>query len=123
MERKKLCLVIPSLQAGGMERVMSELATYFAAREELEVHLVLYGISREIFYPIPDNILISIPGFKFHNRWRLWYTIKTIYFLRKAIKRIKPFDQSLLSKYEFRELEDDDLGIDDSCSTGSCAIR
>jgi len=99
MERKKLCLVIPSLQAGGMERVMSELATYFAAREELEVHLVLYGISREIFYPIPDNILISIPGFKFHNRWRLWYTIKTIYFLRKAIKRIKP--DSILSFGEY----------------------
>lgn len=41
----------------------------------------------------------------------------------EAIKRIKPFDQSLLSKYEFRELDDDDLGIDDSCSTGGCAVR
>ena len=99
MERKKLCLVIPSLQAGGMERVMSELAHYFAAREEIEVHLVLYGITREIFYPIPDNILISIPRFRFNNRWRLWCTIKTICFLRNEIKRIKP--DSILSFGEY----------------------
>jgi len=99
MEKKKLCLVIPSLQAGGMERVMSELAGYFASREELEVHLILYGISREIFYEIPDNILISIPGFKFHNKWRLWYTIKTIYFLRVTIKNIRP--DSILSFGEY----------------------
>ncbi|OQB57881.1 MAG: GalNAc-alpha-(1-_4)-GalNAc-alpha-(1-_3)-diNAcBac-PP-undecaprenol alpha-1,4-N-acetyl-D-galactosaminyltransferase [Bacteroidetes bacterium ADurb.Bin145] len=99
MGKKKLCLVIPSLQAGGMERVMSELAHYFAAREEIEVHLVLYGITREIFYPIPDSILISIPRFRFNNRWRLWCTIKTICFLRNEIKRIKP--DSILSFGEY----------------------
>ena len=99
MGKKKLCLVIPSLQAGGMERVMSELAHYFAAREEIEVHLVLYGITREIFYPIPDNILISIPRFRFNNKWRLWCTIKTICFLRNEIKRIKPY--SILSFGEY----------------------
>jgi len=99
MERKKLCLVIPSLQAGGMERVMSELAHYFAAREEVEVHLVLYGISREIFYPVPDNILVSVPRFRFNNRWRLWYTVKTMFFLRATIKKIKP--DSILSFGEY----------------------
>lgn len=83
-------MVIPSLQAGGMERVMSELAGYFASREELEVHLILYGISREIFYQIPENIIITVPGFKFHNKWRLWFTLKTIYFLRDTIKNIRP---------------------------------
>lgn len=29
-EKKKICLVIPSLNADGMERVMSELANYFS---------------------------------------------------------------------------------------------
>lgn len=99
MEKKKLCLVIPSLQAGGMERVMSELVHCFAAREELKVHLVLYGISREIFYPIPDNILIRIPRFRFNNKWRLWYTVKTMLFLRATIKKIKP--DSILSFGEY----------------------
>ncbi len=78
---------------------MSELVHYFAAREELKVHLVLYGISREIFYPIPDNILISIPRFRFNNKWRLWYTVKTMLFLRATIKKIKP--DSILSFGEY----------------------
>ena len=78
---------------------MSELAWYFAGREELEVHLVLYGISREIFYLIPDNILISIPGFKFNNKWRLLYTLKTIFFLRNTIKNIRA--DSILSFGEY----------------------
>ena len=99
MEKKKLCLVIPSLQAGGMERVMSELAGYFASREELEVHLILYGISREIFYQIPDNIIITVPRFKFYNKWRLWFTLKTIYFIRDTIKTIRP--DSILSFGEY----------------------
>ena len=42
MAEKKLCLVVPSLQAGGMERVMAELATYFASKMELDLHLVPY---------------------------------------------------------------------------------
>lgn len=90
MEKKKLCLVIPCLQAGGMERVMSELAWFFASREELEVHLILYGISREVFYQIPGNITITVPRFKFENKLRLLYTLKTLLFLRNTIKTVKP---------------------------------
>jgi glycosyltransferase involved in cell wall biosynthesis len=82
-----------------MERVMSELAGYFASREKLEVHLILYGISREIFYQIPDNIIITVPGFIFHNKWRLLYTVKTISFLRYTIKKIRP--DSILSFGEY----------------------
>lgn len=41
--KRKICLIIPTLQPGGMERVMSELANYFSTREDLEVHLLLYG--------------------------------------------------------------------------------
>jgi GalNAc-alpha-(1->4)-GalNAc-alpha-(1->3)-diNAcBac-PP-undecaprenol alpha-1,4-N-acetyl-D-galactosaminyltransferase len=99
MEKKILCLVIPSLQAGGMERVMSELATNFASKGDIEVHLVLYGISREIFYPIPDSINIHKPSFNFNNRWRLFYTIRTLFFLRRTIKKIIP--KSILSFGEY----------------------
>lgn len=90
MEKKKLCLVIPSLQAGGMERVMSELATYFDTKRDLEIHLVLYGITGEIFYAIPDSLIIHKPQFRFNNRWRLYYTVKTLFYLRKTIKKINP---------------------------------
>lgn len=35
--RIKICLAIPSLQAEGMERVMSKIAWYFAKRENVEL--------------------------------------------------------------------------------------
>lgn len=88
--QKRICLVIPSLQSGGMERVMSELATYFSYKNEFEVHLVLYGLSREIFYSIPDNIIIHKPPFEFDNSKRTWNTLKTLLFLRQKIKGIHP---------------------------------
>jgi GalNAc-alpha-(1->4)-GalNAc-alpha-(1->3)-diNAcBac-PP-undecaprenol alpha-1,4-N-acetyl-D-galactosaminyltransferase len=99
IEKKKLCLVIPSLQAGGMERVMTELTTYFADREDIKAHLILYGITREIFYQIPGNITIYKPSFNFNNRWRMWHTFKTMYFLRNTIKSINP--HSILSFGEY----------------------
>jgi GalNAc-alpha-(1->4)-GalNAc-alpha-(1->3)-diNAcBac-PP-undecaprenol alpha-1,4-N-acetyl-D-galactosaminyltransferase len=99
IKKKKLCLVIPSLQAGGMERVMTELAEYFSAREDIETHLILYGITREIFYQIPENIIIHKPSFGFNNKWRLFSTFKTMIFLRNIIRRIDPY--SVLSFGEY----------------------
>lgn len=90
MDVKKICLVIPSLHAGGMERVMSELAAYFCSKEEYEVHLVLYGLTREIFYPIPETIIVHKPIFEFDNSKRTWNTFKTLWFLRQKIKEVQP---------------------------------
>jgi len=95
----KICLVIHSLQAGGMERVMSELAAYFCSKEELEVHLVLFGITRELFYKIPGNIILHQPAFRFNNSRRFVSTLRTLLFLRKTIREIKP--RSILSFGEF----------------------
>jgi len=99
MEGNRICLVIPSLQAGGMERVMSELATYFASKQNLELHLVFYGLTREIFYPLPKTIEIHKPQFRFRNRLRLLYTLRTVYFLRSTIKKLRP--DSILSFGEY----------------------
>lgn len=85
-----ICLAIPSLQAGGMERVMSELATYFCKKKDIEVHLVIYGIRPEIFYKVPTNLFIHKPDFTFNNNKRLRNTFKTLLFFRKEIKRIHP---------------------------------
>jgi glycosyltransferase involved in cell wall biosynthesis len=73
-----------------MERVMSELVHYFCSKEIYEVHLILYGIKREIFYPIPNEIIIHKPAFEFDNNKRTWHTIKTLWFLRNKVKFIKP---------------------------------
>jgi GalNAc-alpha-(1->4)-GalNAc-alpha-(1->3)-diNAcBac-PP-undecaprenol alpha-1,4-N-acetyl-D-galactosaminyltransferase len=87
---KKLCLVIPSLQAGGMERVMSELADYFVSKGGIEVHLVLYGIGREVFYPLSEKIHLHRPPFSFNKRMRLLSTLRTLFFLRRTVKVMAP---------------------------------
>jgi GalNAc-alpha-(1->4)-GalNAc-alpha-(1->3)-diNAcBac-PP-undecaprenol alpha-1,4-N-acetyl-D-galactosaminyltransferase len=89
-EVKKICLVIHSLQAGGMERVMSELAIHFSKKTDVEVHVVLYGINRDIFYSIPSNIVIHKPPFAFVQRLRWLSTARTLYFIRQKIKQISP---------------------------------
>jgi len=95
----KVCFVIPSLQAGGMERVMSELCYYFVGKPNIEIHLILYSRNREIFYKIPDEIIVHKPKFKFNNKNRLFSTLRTISFLRNKIKDINP--DSILSFGEY----------------------
>lgn len=86
----RICLVIPSLESGGSERVMAVLANYFARQPNIEVHLVLYGIKREVFYFIDSNINIHRPDFVFNNKRRQWHAIKTLLFLRKKIRKLHP---------------------------------
>ncbi|HQP76803.1 MAG TPA: glycosyltransferase [Saprospiraceae bacterium] len=99
MVRRRLCLVIPSLQAGGMERVMSELTWFFSRKDKVEIHLVLYGKEPEIFYKIPDSILVHMPAQVFDNRFRLYFSLSRLVYLRKVIKRIDP--HSILSFGEY----------------------
>ncbi|MDF1547117.1 MAG: glycosyltransferase, partial [Bacteroidales bacterium] len=85
---------------GGMERVMSELILYFSKHKEFdEIHLVLYGITREIFYKIPDSVIIHRPSFRFNNAIRWFHAIRTLVFLRKTVKCIRPV--SVLSFGEY----------------------
>ena len=87
---KTICLVIHSLQAGGMERVMAELANHFSRKENVEVHLILYGIKRDIFYTLNKNIHLHKPAFVFNDASRKLSTLKTWWYLRKKIKALKP---------------------------------
>jgi len=87
---KDICFIIHSLQAGGMERVMSELINYVAATNKYHVHLILYGIKREVFYEISNNITIHKPSFEFNNNKRFISTLKTIFYIRRELKNIAP---------------------------------
>lgn len=96
---KIICLLIPSLHAGGMERVMSELAWYFSDKPNLELHIILYGHKRDIFYSVPDNISLHKPDFEFKNSKRFYYSLRTLWFLRWELKSINP--DSVLSFGEY----------------------
>ena len=88
MKNKRIAFVIPSLQPGGMERVMSEIIEFCSRKPKVEIHLVLFGIDRDVFYEIPPSVIIHKPNFEFDNTKRSWHTLKTIYFIRKTIKKI-----------------------------------
>lgn len=99
MKKIKICCVIPSLQAGGMERVMSILVDQFTLNPQLEIHLILYGSQRGIFYPISSKVFVHQPAFRFNLNRRFLSTIRTSFFLRRIINRIKP--SSVLSFGEY----------------------
>ncbi len=86
----RICLAIPSLQPGGMERVMSEIAWDFSKREKVELHLLMFGRERDVFYDIPENMTVHKPDFKFNNSLRTLSTLRTIGYIRKEIKKINP---------------------------------
>jgi GalNAc-alpha-(1->4)-GalNAc-alpha-(1->3)-diNAcBac-PP-undecaprenol alpha-1,4-N-acetyl-D-galactosaminyltransferase len=73
-----------------MERVLAELIRYFSERPNLDLHLVLIGHNRDVYYPVPAKVKIYRPEFSFNKNLRLWSTIKTCIFLRGKIKTIKP---------------------------------
>jgi GalNAc-alpha-(1->4)-GalNAc-alpha-(1->3)-diNAcBac-PP-undecaprenol alpha-1,4-N-acetyl-D-galactosaminyltransferase len=88
-KRKKICLVIPSLNAGGMERVIVELASFFSIKSDIETYFIIYTRG-EKFFQIPENIHLIEPDFSFKKSQKFLYTIKTLWFLRKNLKIIKP---------------------------------
>lgn len=86
---KKVCLVIPSLKVGGMERVMSQLANYFSAKDDVIVTLIVLAKTQR-FYEIEPKVKVIEPEFKFNSRWRIIYSIRTILFLRRNVKALMP---------------------------------
>lgn len=86
----KICLIIPSLQSGGMERVMSELACYFADIKDVKVYLIIYGKNRSIFFSVSSKIKILKPVFVFSDHTRVYSSVKTMSFIRRQVKEIEP---------------------------------
>lgn len=86
MSKKNICLILPSLIVGGMERVMSELANYLV-RNDVNVWLLLM-FRDEMFYPLDPDIQVVQPGFKKRNN--LTYALFLFPFLRRNIQGIKP---------------------------------
>jgi len=83
---KKICLVIPSLIGGGMERVMSELANYLA-EQGVNVSLILM-FRDEMFYSLHPDIKVIQPSFK--KVYNLTYAFFLFPFLRRRIRRLQP---------------------------------
>lgn len=86
----KICLIAPSRQMGGIERMMSILSSYFVSVG----HEVYYLSCRagNIFYPLDEKVVFYEPSFthKTKHIYKLLSYTKTISFLRGKLKQIKP---------------------------------
>lgn len=68
---------------------MAALANEFASRIDLNVHLIVYGRSRERFYEVGKNVRLIQPTFEFNNNVRIVSTVRTLAFLRRTIRQNK----------------------------------
>lgn len=86
--KKKIAFVIPTLQAGGMERVMSEIVNFLSVNSNsFEIHLILL-IKKERFYVL--NKSIQIHETPFRKKSKLFYTVRTAVWLRAVVKKLRP---------------------------------
>ena len=69
---------------------MATLVNGFVRMYGEEIHLILYGSEREVFYGVDPRVIIHKPEFPFDNGHRKLSTIRTFFYLRKKIKRIRP---------------------------------
>lgn len=87
LQIRKIACLIPYLQIGGSERVISLLANEFAKRADLEVHVIVYGREAPSHHVLSEKVTVHRPEFKFDNRVRALSTLRRLGFLRRAIKQ------------------------------------
>ncbi len=89
----RLCFMISSLDSGGAERVLTQLATYFADEKGHDVHIVtLQSKGTDPFYPLSSKITLHQLGL--NQTGGLLGKIKRIFYrliiIRKFIKNLRP---------------------------------
>lgn len=90
MNNLKITLIIPTMNQGGAERVMSELANSFVNFANVQVHLILLAKSDD-FYKIDKRIALHRLGFE--NKGKVSKMVseyRTLISLRKVLKEQKP---------------------------------
>ena len=67
---KTICLILPSIACGGMERIMLILAEYFVVKKSAKVHLILLTRNNK-FYDVPGQVSLHEPEFDYRQYWRI----------------------------------------------------
>lgn len=84
-----ICLIIPSLASGGMERVMVELAHFLSLKSNVKLSMITLTNSNS-FYTIPQNMDYYEPEFLIKQSNRLVSLFKTFFYVRRTLKKIQP---------------------------------
>lgn len=88
MGNSNLCFIVPCLSMGGMENAASVMANFFS-KKGLDVTIITL-FKRPHFYKFDDRIEIIDPSGDRSKRDKLWYYLKTVFFLREHIKEHSP---------------------------------
>lgn len=84
--KKKICFITPSLQMGGMERVLTLLANY-AVSVDYEVYIICL-ITDEPYYPLDSRVKVCTPSFNYKKG--LSNKAKVFKYLCSSIRQISP---------------------------------
>ena len=80
MNNNTICLALPSLNLGGMERVMIEIAHYIVKNTDYEVVIIKLTRSDTEFYEVPKGVKVIQPDFLFNRKYRIFYSLKLLFF-------------------------------------------
>lgn len=90
MTDNRICIVVPSLTVGGMERVAVEIANYIVRNTNYNVTIIKLTSNDKNFYHVSEKVTIVEPDFIFNRRLRVYHSFKILYFLIKTIRNSKP---------------------------------
>ena len=89
---KRVCFITPSLEKGGMERVLTELANY-GAKNMYAVYIINILPGRNVAYELDSRVTCIEPEYGYEENLR--FKIRSFRYLKEQISKIKP--QSCLS--------------------------
>ena len=86
--RYKICYCAPALySAGGVERVVSFKASYFAELYHYDVTIIVTeGKGRECFFPLSDKVKVINLNLGFEELWKASFIKKVFLYLMKQFK-------------------------------------
>lgn len=98
VEKLKIVYVTPALyMAGGVERVLTLKANYFAERYGYDITIILTeGKDKPLFYPLSDKIKTVNLDIGFEELWTCSFLKKILVFLKKQRKYKKALTAELM---------------------------
>lgn len=85
--KKKICLITPSLERGGMERVLTLIANY-SAKKGYSVFIICLITGDNIAYCVEKSVEVYAPNYNY--RKGIFNKFKTFNFLIRTLRSIKP---------------------------------
>lgn len=98
LKQYKIVYCTPALyMAGGVERVLTLKANYFADHYGYDITIILTeGMDKPLFYPLSDKVKVINLGIDFEELWTCSFIKKVIVYLKKQYVFKKLLKQELL---------------------------